>query len=86
MAAYTGSSAVLTGAGDATRPTGVVASASLFEVLGVQPALGRRFLPEEDRPGHDRAAASGRQHGAGAGGHGAGRETPDGGVSRGRVA
>jgi putative ABC transport system permease protein len=50
MAAFTGSTAVLTGAGDAMRLTGVAASANLFEVLGVQPAIGRRFRPEEDRP------------------------------------
>src|SRR5690348_3341657 len=46
MAACTGSSAVLTGAGKAMRLTRVAASANLFEVLGVQPA----FRPEEDRP------------------------------------
>jgi putative ABC transport system permease protein len=50
MAAFTGSSAVLTGSGDAMRVTGVIASASLLDILQVQPAIGRRFLAEEDRP------------------------------------
>ena len=40
---------VLTGIGAATPLQAVAASASFFDVLGVQPALGRKFLPEEDR-------------------------------------
>ena len=32
---------------------GVVTSSRLFQVLRVEPMLGRAFLPEEDRPGHD---------------------------------
>jgi len=32
----------------------VVTSSQLFNVLRVQPMLGRTFLPEEDQPGHDR--------------------------------
>ena len=32
----------------------VVTSSRLFNVLRVQPMLGRTFLPEEDQPGHDR--------------------------------
>jgi putative ABC transport system permease protein len=32
------------------RIEGLLASANLFRILGVQPALGRNFLAEEDRP------------------------------------
>ncbi len=41
----------LTSPGDVERITVGVASASLFSVLGVQPVLGRGFLPEEDQAG-----------------------------------
>src|SRR5213082_2761516 len=44
----------LSGAGDATRLPGARASATFFAVLGVQPALGRGFTPEEDEAGNDR--------------------------------
>ena len=43
----------LTGLGSAEVVDGGKASANLFDVLGVHPALGRTFLPEEDRPGND---------------------------------
>ena len=33
---------------------GITASANLFSVLGVQPEVGRTFLPGEDQDGHDR--------------------------------
>lgn len=46
--------ATLAGAGDPQRLRGFVASAGIFKVLGVQPFLGRIFLPEEDRPGAPR--------------------------------
>lgn len=46
-------SMVLTGHGDATEIPGARASANLLNVLGVQPALGRTFLPPEDNPGND---------------------------------
>src|SRR5213593_2911670 len=49
-----GASADLTGAGEAVEIHGVRASANLFDVLGVRPALGRSFLPEEDEPGRGR--------------------------------
>src|SRR5439155_4694829 len=47
-------SADLTGAGEAVEIHGVRASANIFDVLGVRPALGRSFLPEEDDPGRGR--------------------------------
>lgn len=41
----------LTGSGDPERCDGRRVSANLFSVLGVEPVVGRNFLPEEDRPG-----------------------------------
>jgi predicted permease len=46
-----GASADLTGGHEAEEVHGVRASANLFDVLGVRPALGRNFLAEEDEPG-----------------------------------
>jgi putative ABC transport system permease protein len=51
VAAYTNSSANLTGAGEPERVNIGVATASFLPLLGVRPVLGRVFLPEEDRPG-----------------------------------
>src|SRR5262249_60990687 len=56
VAAYTSSSFNLSGVGEPERIVGTFVSASLFPLLDVQPALGRAFLNEEDRPGHDRVA------------------------------
>lgn len=56
MAAYTGGDYVLTGRGRPVHLEGVIASASLFQVLGVQPLLGRQFLTEEDSPHADSGA------------------------------
>jgi predicted permease len=43
----------LTERGEAEEIQGVRASANLFDVLGVWPATGRSFLPEEGNPGRD---------------------------------
>jgi predicted permease len=51
MAGYMTFQANFTGGGEAERITGGYATRSLFPLLGVQPAMGRTFLPEEDRPG-----------------------------------
>jgi predicted permease len=58
MAVFTGASYVLTGAGEPARLQGAMASANLFDLLGVQPALGRRFLPSEDAPHANEGADS----------------------------
>ena len=44
----------LTGAGEPEQMPGHGVSASFFPLLGVEPALGRSFLPEEDRSGDHR--------------------------------
>ena len=51
VAAETGWGANLTGAGEPVRITGARVSAQFFDVLGIEPALGRAFNPEEDVPG-----------------------------------
>src|SRR5215475_12463459 len=53
MAAFAAWDANLTGHGEPERLRGLVASANLFETLGVLPALGRVFTTDEDRPGND---------------------------------
>ena len=54
MAAYTWWNANLTGGDEPERIMGAVASAGLFPTLGVEPALGRSFTPEEDQPNANR--------------------------------
>ncbi len=44
----------LLGAGESSRLRGQRVSAEFLDVLGVAPALGRDFRPEEDQPGSDR--------------------------------
>ena len=46
-----GSSVALTGQGNPEKLGGRAVTANLFSVLGVSPALGRDFLPEDDVPG-----------------------------------
>jgi len=55
MATYYNNDFILTGRGESTRLQGAVVNADLFPLLGVAPPIGRRFLPNEDKPG-----ASGR--------------------------
>ena len=43
----------LTGGGEPERLDGQLVSANVFSILGVAPALGRTFLPDEDRPGQE---------------------------------
>jgi predicted permease len=50
MAALIDQSFNLTDVGEPERIEGQRVSASLFPLLGVEPVLGRAFLPEEDRP------------------------------------
>ncbi len=51
----------LTGKGEPERLEEMRVSANLFTLLGVQPAIGRGFLPEEDHSGKDRVAVLGNQ-------------------------
>ena len=51
MAAMAQRSFNLTGAGEPERFDGRKVSGNLFTILGVEPVLGRNFLPEEDKPG-----------------------------------
>ncbi len=51
MAALAERSFNLTGAGEPERVDAYAVTANFFPILGVKPALGRSFLPEEDQPG-----------------------------------
>src|SRR5262245_33413240 len=62
MAAYSGRSRdawvrtfALTGVGEPERLSGMTVTANFFSVLGVQPVVGRGFLPEEEWDGKDEA-------------------------------
>ncbi|MCI0489536.1 MAG: ABC transporter permease [Blastocatellia bacterium] len=50
IAAVRGWSPTLTGGGEPERLPAMRVSANFFKLLGVRPAIGRDFLPEEDRP------------------------------------
>ena len=56
LAAYTGGGGIMTGRGEPTLVFSPAASANFFSVLGVEPILGRTFLPHEDKPGSQRVA------------------------------
>jgi predicted permease len=51
MAAFRGNDFNFTGSGQAEHLRGELVSASLLPVLGVNPSLGRNFLPQEDQQG-----------------------------------
>ena len=51
VAAYRNRSFNLTGTGEPLRVEGELVSANFLTTLEVEPALGRAFAPEEDRPG-----------------------------------
>jgi predicted permease len=56
MAAISGGSFNLTGQGNPEEILGKTVTANLFSVLGVSPAIGRDFRPEDDVPGAPRVA------------------------------
>lgn len=51
IAAYQSFGFAVTGDHETTRFPGRVVSATFFSTLGIAPALGRDFLPQDDRPG-----------------------------------
>ena len=54
MSAHSGGSINLTGLAEPEGIRAARVSAGLFPLLGVQPEIGRVFLPDEDQPGHQR--------------------------------
>jgi putative ABC transport system permease protein len=53
MAAFFPLAFSLTGAGEPERLQGVMVTANFFDVMGVQPMMGRLFTPENETPGKD---------------------------------
>ena len=56
MGAWNSAAFVLTGLDRAVSVPGARVTANFFPLLGVQPAIGRNFLAEEDKPGGAKAA------------------------------
>jgi predicted permease len=54
MGAWGNSRITLTGDGEPERFDAAYVTSGFFEVLGAQVALGRTFMPEEDKPGSDK--------------------------------
>jgi putative ABC transport system permease protein len=59
LASYWSPSVTLTGNGEPEKLLAATVSHAFFEVLGVEPFVGRGFSPEDDRPGADRVAVLG---------------------------
>ncbi|MGH9908558.1 MAG: ABC transporter permease, partial [Pyrinomonadaceae bacterium] len=51
----------LTGDGDPERLSGFAVTSNFFPLLGVQPLLGRGFLPEDDQPGANKVVTLSHQ-------------------------
>ncbi len=56
IAAYKGDQVNLTGEGEPQKLVGLKTTAEYFKVFGVQPVLGRTYLPEEDAVGKNHVA------------------------------
>src|SRR6266478_3379749 len=59
LAAYGSSTMTLTGDGEPEQLMGANTSAGYFAVVGVEPMLGRSFLPEEYEPGKNQVVILG---------------------------
>jgi len=55
IGAHGGSTLTLTGEGQPERIRGSLATSGVFGALGIEPLIGRRFLPEDDEIGADQA-------------------------------
>jgi putative ABC transport system permease protein len=53
LSALSGAEFSLTGTGEPERLYGARVSSNFFSMVGVQPAIGRAFTPDEDEPGRD---------------------------------
>ena len=56
IGAYNGGSQTFNGDGEPERVDATFAAASVFEVLGVAPIIGRTFVADENQPGNDGVA------------------------------
>lgn len=59
VAVWAGNGFTVTGSGDPAQVQAMHVSHEFFPLLGIQPALGRVFTPDEDRPGAERVVILG---------------------------
>jgi putative ABC transport system permease protein len=52
LASYVGSTAILQSEGEPRHLDAMTVSSNLFRVLGIAPAIGRDFLPDDEKPGN----------------------------------